>query len=123
MARTKQTTAVTTNLPLPTDHDLCNDDPTGVPSMPNDYHRKIPEPRNHQDSADRQKDNSQNIFAKIRENISYANALKGDHKMAPPPEQTSNKSNETHYPSLLELGKKLRQAQGDETRCLLSSSD
>ncbi|GFY76800.1 nucleic-acid-binding protein from transposon X-element [Trichonephila inaurata madagascariensis] len=96
---------------------------------------------------DRQKDNSQNIFnsAKIRENISYANALKGDHKMAPPPEQTSNKSNETplgenrqpacaaedesfgfmdavielkkfftDYPSLLELGKKLRQAQGDE---------
>ncbi|GFY50260.1 hypothetical protein TNIN_451841 [Trichonephila inaurata madagascariensis] len=70
---------------------------------------------------------------------------KGDHKMAPPPEQTSNKSNETplgenrqpacvaedesfgfmdavielkkfftDYPSLLELGKKLRQAQGDE---------
>ncbi|GFY60427.1 nucleic-acid-binding protein from transposon X-element [Trichonephila inaurata madagascariensis] len=83
--------------------------------------------------------------AKVRENISYANALKGDHEMAPPPEQTSNKSNETplgenrqpvcaaedesfgfmdaiielkkfftDYPSLLELGKKLRQAQGDE---------
>ncbi|GFY76192.1 nucleic-acid-binding protein from transposon X-element [Trichonephila inaurata madagascariensis] len=83
--------------------------------------------------------------AKIRENTSYANALKGDQKMAPPPEQTSNKSKETplgenrqpapaaedesfgfmdavielkkfftDYPSLLELGKKLRQAQGDE---------
>ncbi|GFS48952.1 hypothetical protein TNIN_280841 [Trichonephila inaurata madagascariensis] len=80
--------------------------------------------------------------AKVQENISYANALKGDHKMAPPPEQTSSKSNETplrqaaseaeneafgfmdailelkkfftDYPSLLELGKKLKQAQGDE---------
>ncbi|GFY62600.1 hypothetical protein TNIN_136231 [Trichonephila inaurata madagascariensis] len=72
-------------------------------------------------------------------------ALKGDQKMAPPPEQTSNKPKETplgenrqpetaakegsfgfmdavmelkkfftDYPSLLELGKKLRQAQGDE---------
>ncbi|GFY58166.1 hypothetical protein TNIN_484461 [Trichonephila inaurata madagascariensis] len=83
--------------------------------------------------------------AKIRENTSYANALKGDQKMAPPPEQTSSKLKETlsgktdkpetaakegsfgfmdavmelkkfftDYPSLLELGKKLRQAQGDE---------
>ncbi|GFY41239.1 nucleic-acid-binding protein from transposon X-element [Trichonephila inaurata madagascariensis] len=81
---------------------------------------------------------------KIRENTSYANALKGDQKMAPPPEQTSSKPKETplgenrqpetakegsfgfmdavmelkkfftDYPSLLELGKKLRQAQGDE---------
>ncbi|GFY74726.1 hypothetical protein TNIN_142921 [Trichonephila inaurata madagascariensis] len=89
--------------------------------------------------------------AKVQESISYANAIKGDHKMAPPPEQTSSKSNETlfgdnrqatseaenesfgfmdailelkkfftDYPSLLELGKQLKQAQGDE-RCLLSS--
>ncbi|GFS53036.1 hypothetical protein TNIN_361521 [Trichonephila inaurata madagascariensis] len=48
-------------------------------------------------SQDRHKTSSQNIFssAKVQENISYANALKGDHKMALPPQQTSSKSNET----------------------------
>ncbi|GFS53974.1 hypothetical protein TNIN_236081 [Trichonephila inaurata madagascariensis] len=33
--------------------------------------------------------------AKVQENISFANALKGDHKIAPPPESNSSKSNET----------------------------
>ncbi|GFY79332.1 nucleic-acid-binding protein from transposon X-element [Trichonephila inaurata madagascariensis] len=104
-------------------------------------------PKKGDPSQDRHKNSSQNILssAKVQENISYANTLKGNHKMAPPPEQTRSKSNETplgenrqatseaesesfgfmdailelkkfftDYPSLLELGKKLRQAQGDE---------
>ncbi|GFY70505.1 hypothetical protein TNIN_213901 [Trichonephila inaurata madagascariensis] len=104
-------------------------------------------PKKGEPSQDRHKNSSQNIFssAKVHENISYANALKSDHKMAPHPEQTSSKSNETpfadksqaasgaenesfgfmdailelkkfftDYPSFLELGKQLKQAQGDE---------
>ncbi|GFS34251.1 hypothetical protein TNIN_482441 [Trichonephila inaurata madagascariensis] len=119
MARTKQTarktaqtTAVTTNLPPPTDHEICNELMTiqgrleflrcqmtatekSLIRCRLGTIRILPLHDEMREKMTRNAIRHRHSSAKVRENISYANALKGYHEMAPPPEQTRSKSNET----------------------------